>query len=104
MIVVYVVAAALVAIAAALALVRVERGPSMLDRSIGLDLLTSALVGVIAVEAAWNRRTETIPILVALSLVGFVGSVVIARFAAREPESDEKKHDPDQTADPVENP
>ncbi|ANC31669.1 monovalent cation/H+ antiporter complex subunit F [Isoptericola dokdonensis] len=104
MIVVYVVAAALVAVAALLALVRVERGPSMLDRSLGLDLLASTLVGVIAVEAAWNRRTETIPILVALALVGFVGSVVIARFAAREPEGEEKKHDPDQTDNPVEEP
>lgn len=86
MLVVTIAAAVLLAIAAMLALVRVERGPSMLDRALGLDLLTSCLVGAIAVEAVWSRRTETIPILVALSLVGFVGSVTISRYAAREPD------------------
>jgi multicomponent Na+:H+ antiporter subunit F len=94
MIVVFVVAAVLVAVAALLALVRVERGPSMLDRALGIDLLASSLVGVIAIEAAWLRRTETIPILVALSLVGFVGSVVLARFVAREPDEEVQVDDP----------
>jgi multicomponent Na+:H+ antiporter subunit F len=87
MVVVVVVASVLLVAGAALAVVRIERGPSMLDRTIAFDLLTSALVGTVAVEAAWSRRTETIPILVVLSLVGFLGSVAIARFAAREPES-----------------
>jgi multicomponent Na+:H+ antiporter subunit F len=82
------VATGVLAVAALLAVVRVERGPSMLDRSIAFDVLTSVLVGAIAVEAAWSRRTETIPILVVLSLVGFVGSVAIARFASVEPEGE----------------
>ncbi|MFP3713770.1 monovalent cation/H+ antiporter complex subunit F [Puerhibacterium sp. TATVAM-FAB25] len=88
MIVAVFVTTALLAVAALLAVVRIERGPSMLDRSIAFDVLTSVLVGAIAVEAAWSRRTETIPILVVLSLVGFVGSVTIARFASVEPEGE----------------
>lgn len=80
-----IVAAVVLAAGAALAVVRVERGPSMLDRTVGFDLLTTILVGAIALEAAWSRRTESIPILVVLSLVGFVSSVTIARFAAVEP-------------------
>jgi multicomponent Na+:H+ antiporter subunit F len=32
------------------------------------------------VEAAVNRHTTTLPVLVVLSLVGFVGSVSMARF------------------------
>ncbi|WP_159796165.1 monovalent cation/H+ antiporter complex subunit F [Puerhibacterium puerhi] len=88
MIVAVFVATGLLAVAALLAVVRIERGPSMLDRSIAFDVLTSVLVGAIAVEAAWSRRTETIPILVVLSLVGFVGSVAIARFASVEPEGE----------------
>jgi multicomponent Na+:H+ antiporter subunit F len=62
-----------------------ERGPSMLDRSVAFDVLTTALVGAIAVEAALSRRTESVPILVVLSMVGFIGSVAVARFAAVEP-------------------
>lgn len=96
--VVVVVAAVAVVTAALLALVRIEKGPSMLDRALGLDLLTASLVGAIAVEAFWSRRTETIPILVALSLVGFVGSVVISRFVAREPEGEGHVRTPEEVA------
>lgn len=85
MTVVAVVAGALLFTAAVLAVIRVGIGPSMLDRTIALDVFTATLVGVIAVEAAWHKRTDTIPILVVLSMVGFVGSVAIARFASVEP-------------------
>lgn len=78
----------LLAAAGVLALVRAERGPSMLDRSVALDILTSVLVGAVALEAAWARRTDGLPMLVALALVGFVGSVTIARFASVEPEGE----------------
>ncbi|KGM08545.1 monovalent cation/H+ antiporter complex subunit F [Cellulomonas bogoriensis] len=88
MIVAVVVAGAFLTVAAVLALIRVEKGPSMLDRTVALDITTSAIVGAIAVEAAWSRRVDTVPILVAVALVGFVGSVTIARFAAVEPEGE----------------
>ncbi len=85
-------------VAATLALIRVERGPSMLDRAVGLDLFTTTIVGAIAVEAAWSRRTSTIPILVALSLVGFIGSVAVARFAAVEPAGEGRIRTPAEVA------
>ncbi|MFC8599785.1 monovalent cation/H+ antiporter complex subunit F [Isoptericola sp. NPDC057191] len=91
-------AAVLVAVAAMLALVRVERGPSMLDRAVALDALTITLVGAIAIEAFWSRRTETIPILVALSMVGFVGSVTMSRFAAKEPDGEWRVRTPEEVA------
>ncbi|RYV50967.1 monovalent cation/H+ antiporter complex subunit F [Pengzhenrongella frigida] len=66
------------------AVYRAERGPSILDRTIALDVVTTTLVAFVGLEAAYNRRADTIPVLVVLSLVGFVGSVTIARFASRE--------------------
>lgn len=88
MTVVAVVCGALLAGAAILALVRAERGPSMLDRTIALDVFVTAIVGAIVLEAAFSGRTDTLPLLVVLSLVAFVGSVTIARFAAVEPEGE----------------
>ncbi|WP_250445618.1 monovalent cation/H+ antiporter complex subunit F [Actinotalea sp. C106] len=88
MIVVVIICAVLLTISAGLALVRAEKGPSMLDRTIALDIVTSTIVGAIALEAAWSRRIDTVPILVAVALVGFVGSVTIARFASVEPEGE----------------
>jgi multicomponent Na+:H+ antiporter subunit F len=101
MLVVGIVATALLAAGALLAVVRMERGPSMLDRSVAFDVLTTALVGAIAVEAALSRRTESVPILVVLSMVGFIGSVAIARFAAVEPP---KGRTPDGTGPDVKGP
>jgi multicomponent Na+:H+ antiporter subunit F len=101
MLVVGIVATALLAAGALLAVVRMERGPSMLDRSVAFDVLTTALVGAIAVEAALSRRTESVPILVVLSMVGFIGSVSVARFAAVEPP---KGRTPDGTGPDVKGP
>lgn len=67
-------------IAAALLVVRIAAGPTMLDRAVALDALVAVTIGVVVIEAAVHRHTTTLPILVALTLVGFVGSVSIARF------------------------
>ena len=80
------VAAVLILVGAALAIVRAERGHSMLDRTVALDIVVTCLVAAVALYAALERRADVVPILVVLSLVGFIGSVTIARFAAVEPE------------------
>ena len=92
------VCAVLLAAAAVLALVRAEKGPSMLDRTLALDIMTSTIVGAIALEAAWSRRIDTVPILVVLALVGFIGSVTVARFAAVEPEGEGRILSPEEIA------
>ncbi|RPF23409.1 monovalent cation/H+ antiporter complex subunit F [Myceligenerans xiligouense] len=95
-------ATVLLAVGAVLAVVRMERGPSMLDRTIAFDVVTTALVGAVAVEAALSRRVESVPILVVLSMVGFIGSVTIARFAAEEPpRSHASGQGTDSSADPA---
>ncbi|SDB91629.1 multicomponent Na+:H+ antiporter subunit F [Sanguibacter gelidistatuariae] len=88
MIFVAIVCAALLMGAAVLALIRAERGPSMLDRTVALDVFVTALVGGVVLESAMTGRTDTLPLLVVLSLVGFVGSVTIARFASAEPKGE----------------
>ncbi|WP_454050206.1 monovalent cation/H+ antiporter complex subunit F [Cellulomonas sp. Marseille-Q8402] len=88
MTVVLLVCAALFTVAGVLALIRAERGPSMLDRTVALDIIVTVVVGAVALYAAAERRTDVVPILVVLSLVGFVGSVTIARFASVEPEGE----------------
>ena len=76
----------LLTVGAVLAVVRAEKGPSMLDRTVALDVVVSTMIAAVALYAAVERRTDVVPVLVVLSLVGFVGSVTIARFAAVEPE------------------
>lgn len=67
-----------------LALTRIVRGPSALDRMVAMDVLLSCLIGAIGLEAAYNRHGTTLAVLAVLALLGFVGSVAVARFAAGE--------------------
>ncbi|MFD6751994.1 MULTISPECIES: monovalent cation/H+ antiporter complex subunit F [Micromonospora] len=76
--------AGLLSVAALLALVRLYRGPSLLDRVVAADMLLATMVGAVGAEAALNRHASTLPVLVVLALLGFVGSVSLVRFAVRE--------------------
>ncbi|GIF00888.1 monovalent cation/H+ antiporter complex subunit F [Paractinoplanes rishiriensis] len=64
-----------------LVLVRVVRGPTTLDRIVAVDVLLAVVVCAIAAEAAYTRDATSLPILVVLSILGFIGSVSVARFA-----------------------
>jgi multicomponent Na+:H+ antiporter subunit F len=68
--------------AAALTLWRLMLGPSVLDRSIALDTLTSLCLITVALVACVQRSGALLPVLLVVSLVGFTGSVTVARFAA----------------------
>ncbi len=82
------IAAGMLSVATLLALVRVARGPSSLDRVVALDVILSCLIAGIGLEAAYNQRGFTLPVLAVLALLGFVGAVTVARFGA-DSESDE---------------
>jgi multicomponent Na+:H+ antiporter subunit F len=69
--------------AASLVLVRIVRGPTTLDRIVAVDVLLAVVVCAIAAEAAYTRDATSLPILVVLSILGFIGSVSVARFSPR---------------------
>lgn len=77
---VLVVGAAMLGIAVLLLVLRMVAGPTMLDRVVALDVLVAVTICVIGLEAAVNRHDNTLPILVSLTLLGFVGSVSVASF------------------------
>ncbi|GAA2714395.1 monovalent cation/H+ antiporter complex subunit F [Micromonospora olivasterospora] len=74
----------LFSVTALLALARMYRGPSLLDRVIAADVLLNTMAGAVGAEAAVNRHATTLPVLVVLSLLGFVGAVALVRFAVQE--------------------
>lgn len=76
--------AVLLGLTGVLCLVRIVRGPTMLDRTVATDVFVAACVGAIGVEAAISRHSTTLPILVAMALVAFLGSVSIARYVASQ--------------------
>jgi multicomponent Na+:H+ antiporter subunit F len=69
--------------AALLVLVRLVLGPSVPDRIVALDTLLQVVVAGIAVAAAATGEGDFLAVLVAVSLLGFLGSVTVARFVER---------------------
>ncbi|MDT0308090.1 monovalent cation/H+ antiporter complex subunit F [Streptomyces sp. DSM 44917] len=78
--VVHAVAATLLAASVLLILVRLVRGPSVLDRIVALDVLVTMIVCGLAVHIAHRHSTDTVPLLLVLALLGFVGSVTAAHL------------------------
>jgi multicomponent Na+:H+ antiporter subunit F len=71
---------------AILTMIRVEKGPTMLDRAVAFDIISNIVIIGVALDAAVELRTDIVPILAALALFGFVSSVTIARFVSVEPD------------------
>ena len=71
------------ALAALLVVVRLVRGPSVPDRIVALDVLVQVVVAGIAVAAALTRDGTYLSLLVAVSLLAFVGTVTVGRFVER---------------------
>lgn len=90
MTVVFVTCAVILTVAVALVLRRVEIGPSILDRVVALDVVVSTFLAGVGLFVAWAGRTDLVPVLIALSLVGFIGAVSVARFAAAESEDERR--------------
>ncbi len=88
--VLYWVAGALLLIAAFVALVRLMLGPTVLDRTVAADLVTSVAIGITALIVVWWSRFDLRALLVLFALTGFFSSVAISRFVGRETHRDRK--------------
>lgn len=70
----------LLVLAGALFFLRLLRGPSLSDRVMALDGLLVAGVSALVVRAVESGSGTFLPVAVVLTLVGFIGTAVIARF------------------------
>jgi multicomponent Na+:H+ antiporter subunit F len=82
--IVYIATGALFTVAAILAVVHVVRGPSILDRVIGSDVLLTTLILILGTEAVINGHTQTIPIMVVLAATAAFSTVAVARYVSRQ--------------------
>lgn len=82
--VVYFAAGIVFTAAAILGVVQVVRGPSILDRVIGSDVLLTTLILVIGADMVVNGHTQTIPIMVVLAATAAFSTVAVARYVSRQ--------------------
>jgi multicomponent Na+:H+ antiporter subunit F len=82
--VVAVVVTVLLVASAALTTVRMLRGPSTLDRVVATDVLVAIAMCGVAAFSALSGDSSVLAVVVALTLLGFVGSVSIVRFRVED--------------------
>jgi multicomponent K+:H+ antiporter subunit F len=67
-------------LAMALAGWRLARGPSRADRILALDTLYVNALALLVVLGLWQRHALYFEVALLIGLLGFIGTVVLARF------------------------
>ncbi len=91
MTVLYLAVGVLLTITAVLAVVRIVRGPSILDRIIASDMLMSTLILVLGAEMVMNQHTRTVPIMLVLAATAVFGSIAVARYVSKQDRTKEER-------------
>lgn len=86
MTVTFTIAGIFLVLAALLTMYRLLRGPSTLDRLVALEMVASVSLSGMAAWAAFSEESAVLPALVALALLGFIGSISVPRFRVRDRE------------------
>ena len=73
----------LLAASVVIALFRIVRGPSILDRMIGTDVVLASIMCGLGGYMALSDRTDLLPVLIVLAMLGFVGSVSVSRYVSK---------------------
>ena len=78
------VAGALLAAGAVTAVVRIVRGPSLMDRMIASDVLLTTLVLAIGAEMVINQHTYSVLIMIAITAVAAFATVAVVRTISKQ--------------------
>lgn len=63
-----------------LAFVRLARGPSLPDRVVALDLVTTLVIAIAAVYAIAQNQPVLIDVVTVLALLSFLGTIGFAQY------------------------
>lgn len=65
-------------------LYRIIKGPSIWERMLGFNLFSNTMIVIIIVFALANQLYYYLDIAIVYALLGFIGTVFIARFIQRK--------------------
>ena len=86
-------ATVMLAVAAALCLYRIYRGPSALDRILSIDVLLVVFIAGVALESVWNHHATNLPLIMILTIISYIGGVSITRLLSRDSDDQEPESD-----------
>jgi multicomponent Na+:H+ antiporter subunit F len=76
-----------------LAILRLVRGPTLPDRILALDLITTLAMGFIITVAILTGLYLYLDIAISLALVGFLSTAALARYVLKRAEAGEKEEE-----------
>lgn len=80
---IYIAVGVLFTAAALLALYRIVRGPTILDRVIASDVLLTTLILVVGAEMVYNGHTRTVPMMLVMAATAIFGTISVARYVSK---------------------
>lgn len=71
-------------IGALLAVWRIVRGPTIVDRMVASDTLLTIMICVLGADMVMNGHTNTLVLMLVLAMTAFIASVAVARYVSRQ--------------------
>lgn len=93
----------LLTVAVGCGLVRLARGPTVIDRIMAFDLITTSAVGMIVLLSIQWRSALYLELILIFSLLGFFGTVAFVYYLSRTHDL-EREPRPDASAEPDQQP
>ncbi len=62
------------------ALIRLIVGPSLPDRVVALDLISTLVIGIVAVDTVLTGQIVLLSVVMVLALVSFLGTIAFAHY------------------------
>lgn len=72
--------------AALAAVVRIVRGPTILDRMVASDVLLTTVMLALGADMVVRNHTDSIPIMIVIAATATFATVVVARYVKRRAE------------------
>lgn len=69
------------------AIVRIVRGPTILDRMVASDVLLTTLMLAVGTDMVVRGHTDTIPLMTVIAATATFATIVVARYVKRRAES-----------------
>ncbi|NRA99782.1 MAG: cation:proton antiporter [Rhodobacteraceae bacterium] len=74
----------LVILAIAIGFIRIVRGPTLADRVVALDMMTTTIAAFCALVSVRAGVSSFVDVGIVVALVGFLATVALARYAERQ--------------------
>lgn len=78
-------------VTAVFAIVRIVRGPTILDRVVASDVLLTTLLISVGTDMVLRGHTEAIPLMTGVAATAVLATIVLARYVRRRAERDTER-------------